>query len=697
MINRLNIPAALALALLLQGCSGPPRLKGPAPNILLIVMDAARADHLSCYGYGRPTTPNIDRVAAAGLRFTRVVSASSWTTAAHASLFTGLLPSEHGTHSRHAWLIDRIPTLAELLKQRGYHTAGFSNNPHMDSQQNLDKGFEQFKAVWSDTTCTDSIRPYNTARTNELVRSWLESPGGQGAPFFVFINYMDTHMPYGPPEPYLSRYLDGEEKLTPRIDSLCRYNDLLNSSRLIPDEQEKQTVWAIYDGGLTYLDFKIGELLGWLHERKLDDNTLVIITSDHGEVYGEHKFFTHGGLLIRPLVQIPLIFYHPRLTPAPAVREKPVAISDIFHTIVDLLGIEGAAATGGPVRNLLDPGYAAAPCYSQLLAGRVDISGVYRGDLRALWTTEDKHFIYCEGEDWECYDLAADFDELHNLCPSAVSRDETAARISGFESTLLPLAETAQDRRITRQFTVDPQRAGALRALGYVGGGSGAGSDEHPHMLEHLTAGIFYYLRDDMGRAQEELRFALEMNPVNPEARMYLGFALYRAEKTDEAIRLLRSIIGKTQKDFLVRLVLGQCLEKSNQIQEALEQYRAAADLDPADESASFSAAGLLLRSGDTAGAEKCLDRLLSHYPGNFQLRQTAINMYSNARAWEAARRLLLEVLKYGPDPGAMQTMAQVCLNLGRKDEAKSYYRKLLALDLAPDQRRQVEQQLRQF
>jgi len=301
-IQKLILPAAV----LILGCSRAPSLDGPPPNILLIVMDAARADHFSCYGYGRETTPNIDRVAAAGLCFTQAVSTSSWTLPSHVSLFTGLLPCEHKTHAQHTWLIDRIPTLAELLKYRGYRTAGFSNNPWVDATKNIARGFDIFEAIWADTSVVTSEKLHNTEHTNELVRRFLEESDSK-TPFFIFINYMDVHTPYDPPEPYRSLFLSKDQSVSARIDSANRDPKLVNNGLLKLSDQDYQNLRDIYDGALVYLDSKIEELLDYLRGQGLYDNTLVIITSDHGEVFGEYELFTHGALLYRPLVQIHLL------------------------------------------------------------------------------------------------------------------------------------------------------------------------------------------------------------------------------------------------------------------------------------------------------------------------------------------------------------------------------------------------------
>ena len=286
--------------------------------------------------------------------------------------------------------MDRIPTLAELLARKGYRTAAFSNNPHVDRTQNFHRGFEQFQAVWADTTVCSQIKPYNTPHTNKLLLEFIDSQNNAEKPFFAFVNYMDTHMPYGPPEPYLGRFLPTGRTMDARLDSLCRYNELLNDGTLQPTEEEIQAVRAVYDGGLSYLDAEIGKVLEHLRRTGRMENTLVIVLSDHGEVYGEYGFYTHGVLLNRPLVQIPLILHHPGLIPKPGVRDKLVSITDIFHTLIKLLDIQVSFPEGAAARDLLADQIYETPCYSRIYTGRADIEGGRRHDTRSVWTPDDQ-------------------------------------------------------------------------------------------------------------------------------------------------------------------------------------------------------------------------------------------------------------------------------------------------------------------
>ncbi|MFH1071154.1 MAG: sulfatase-like hydrolase/transferase [Candidatus Glassbacteria bacterium] len=683
----------LALASVALSCTCTRPFKGPGPNILLLVLDAARADRFGCYGYERPTTPNIDRLAAEGARFKQAYSTSSWTLPAHASLFTGLLPDENKTHSRHAWLVDRIPTLAERLASKGYRTAAFSNNPYVDRSENLHRGFERFEAVWADTAVTDSVHPYNTPHTNRLVKAYLEEADSSAGPFFVFINYMDTHMPYGPPEPYRSMYRRGEPVDSARLDSLCRYNEMLNSGRLTPTGDEIAAVEAVYDGALTYLDAQIGELLDYLRERKIYDNTLVVLLSDHGEVYGEYGWYTHGGVLNRPLIQIPLIIRCPALVPVPVVREELVSITDIFHTIARLVGFEGMPS-GSPARDLLADRIEAAPCYSKLLFGRHDVESPTGRDARSVVAPGLRHFILCADKSWECYDLGEDFGEASNLVPGRVSRAGVERAVIEFEKNLIVLQETPADLTVSGQFRVDPQRAGALRALGYAGGSAGSLGNLHPHVAEHLNIGILYSLRGEYDQAEKELRTAFGMDPDNRDIKRSLGFTLYNIGKLDEAVRVLRSLVAGGEADLLVRLVLGQALEKSGRTAEALEQYLAASDLQPRDTEAALGAARLSIAGGRPDQAGRVIDRLLSLHPGDTKLMSAAVSLYLTASRWQEARGLLLEAVKREKSVANLQNLAVCSVHLGLNAEARGWLQELLKMDIPPDLRQRAQMQL---
>ena len=679
-------------------CSNAPRLNDSDPNILIIVMDAARADHFTCYGYHRPTTPNIDRFAAEGLRFTQAVSSSSWTFPAHATLFCGLLPYESGAHVQHAWLLDRFPALAELLKKRGYRTAAFSNNPHVDRAQNLDRGFDLFIPVWADTSVVTPAKPFNTEHTNELVKKFLDSCKGDKKPFFIFCNYMDTHNPYEPPPEYLRHFLPPDAEVSARIDSAVHIPELVNTGRLPLTAEEYGIIRHIYDAALKYLDDQTGLLLEHLKNQGLYENTLIFILGDHGEVFGEYGLFTHGILLYRPLVHIPLIVRHPKLTGPPGVREEPVAISDVFYTITELLGIDPPVSTIAPKRNLLAPRIPSRPCYSEVRVGRTVLADVARShDTRALWDTDGMHYILSEDESYECYDLKTDFDENSNMCPRTVSREQVVARLEGYERELIAFVETAEDLRITSHRRVDLQQERALRALGYVGGRAAGGENEHPHVMEHLTTGIFFYINDSLSIAEKEIRAALAMNPNNISARKFLGGILARTNKPLEAVRILRSVVGKTDTDSQVRNTLGLCLARLGREEEAFKQFRQASEIDPSNPKPALNAAQLLLKRNDPAGAEVYFERVLAFTDDSLAMIPKIVNIHLQHGNWAAAEKLLRRELQLAPGAEVLLMLGRICRLQDKVSEARRYLETALETADNPRLRRDIEKELKAF
>ena len=686
-----------------SGCFSPSGIDSSDPNILLIVMDAARADHFSCYDYHRRTTPNIDRMAAEGLRFTQAVSSSSWTLPSHASLFTGLLPYEHGTNTQHTWLLDRLPTLAELLKTRGYRTAGFSNNPRVDKVQNMARGFDLFEAVWADTTVVSPRKPYNTAHTTRLVKGFLEDTAGSEQPFFIFINYMNTHLPYRAPESYRKLFLNGEQKVTACIDSALYHPIMVNSGVLPLRPQEFETIRAIYDGALNYLDSQIGELLDFLKKHALYDSTLVVITSDHGEMFGEYGHFTHGRYLYRPLVQIPLIIRYKPLIPDAEVSQTPVSIVDIFHSILRVLKIEAATATGAPVRYLFDALIEPRPCYSEVRVNRIHAGGgiPMKFNSRSLWTPEGLHYIFFDDGSLACFDLKTDPDETVNLCPHRIDPNEVLTVIETFETGLNALVETEQDLRIVSEVQQYPQQREALRAIGYVGPREQdlltLTTGEHPHVMEHLKTGAFLYNRDSLDAAEREFRTAFTMSPINPDIRKCLGKVLVKRGENEEAVRLLRSILNKMNTDTEIRLLLAQGLIALGKDEEALQVLRKASTMHFSDPQLAFKVARILMKQGDLRTAGVFLSRILEENQNELEMMRRIIGMHCRYENWGPARKLLLKEISKAPSVDAYYLLSYACIKLARVDEARRYLQMLLTMNTPPLIREKVEKQLKKL
>jgi arylsulfatase A-like enzyme len=318
-----------------------------SPNFLVVIVDTLRADHLSAYGYSRPTSPNIDRFASQGVVFDNAIAPSSWTLPSHASMLTGLYPTKHGAETLSSALDSKYPTLAETFKQQGYRTAAFSASTFFFSRRaGLGRGFlhfeDSFQGIPDSVPQTyfgaalqrllfrwhwkkDVFGRRSAADINQHALRWID--GGK-QPFFVVLNYFDVHDPYRPPEPFLHAY-SKERNPGGRVSvSFDWFVDLTPAQR-----QEEMDA---YDGAILYMDSQFANLMNELKRRGLEENTLVVLTSDHGESFGEHGFMGHGNALYRELIGVPLIFWGRGKVPSGRRVTQPVSLNGLPATLLSL-------------------------------------------------------------------------------------------------------------------------------------------------------------------------------------------------------------------------------------------------------------------------------------------------------------------------------------------------------------------------
>lgn len=358
---------------------------GPLPNIVLIVLDTARRDRLSLYGYERPTTPFLETLAQDSLVFTQMKSVSPWTLPSHASLFTGLYPREHGarnfmTQHEDRYYFSRLPlrpsfqTLAEVLRdQYGYQTGAVSANFSIVTRaKGLAQGFnwfcndpnprfvgrEKFQIkVLNDSPAFEwlshlggrltgvSAREFLFAHfkaampAEQVSRLALDWVRGADPPFFLFLNYMDAHLPYYPPQKFWEKFqpATGSGMIPHPLTALppCRERAVLSGGRgLEPTEQADLN--ARYDAEIAYLDHSLRTLIQGLKQQGRYDPTLIIITSDHGELLGEHHLFRHGWVLYEELLAVPLLMKLPHSAET-GVVPAPVQTTDLFDAVLSII------------------------------------------------------------------------------------------------------------------------------------------------------------------------------------------------------------------------------------------------------------------------------------------------------------------------------------------------------------------------
>jgi arylsulfatase len=396
-MTRVNLPLLLlafsAGCLVVAGC-GRDQQSARLPNILVVLVDALRADHLSGYGYDRPTSPFLDKFTEGGVTFTRAYAQASHTKLSVASLMTGLNPPSHHVRTSN-WsdtagnvtsdiLSPQVRTLGEILQDAGYRTAGFVTNPHLQGFHGFDQGFDHYR--YSDWHHIDA------ARLGAQATAWLVAQAK--SPWFLYLHYMDVHSPYAPPAPWRYRYADRRIKLRP-------LNIMGPPERPVTPALVDHTV-AMYDAQINYWDNEFKALIGDFRKRGWLEDTVVVVLSDHGEEFNEHGGFGHGYTVYDEMLHVPLIMVHDRGLPGPPLRNDTARVVDLLPTLCALAGVaQAVGATDGSdlfaAERLADPGE--IPVYAEVSWASMP---------RTVRTTRHQLIFNKATAVWEFYDLADD-------------------------------------------------------------------------------------------------------------------------------------------------------------------------------------------------------------------------------------------------------------------------------------------------
>ena len=462
---------------------------GGKPNVLVIVMDTVRADHLSLYGYERDTSPNLRALAQDAVVYTHAQSAADITLTSHASLFTGTYPSWHGAYCKAPEasygrpLLKSVPTLAEILKGQGYTTLGVASNLYLRSAFGLDRGFQQFRIerpvpllsdenrcqlrrqmrrllnLVTDTAQFDRLNSSAEDIDDEFL-STLDGRAQPQTPFFGFINYMDAHFPYIPPAPWDRKFPGKVATLTK--DYLESEQYAISNGGDTPADYRQYCI-SQYDGGIAYLDAQIGRIVAALKDRGLYENTMIVVTSDHGEAFGERHRVEHGNSPYQNLLHVALLVKYPK-SAHKGLAEAPVSLIDVAPTVLAAAGVPVPPAMQG--RSLLD-GAARRPAelFSETFPCQVIQSVECSGcAARAMVAWPFKYIVFNTGKR-QLFKLDADPDEAREV--SAAGTGEMVA----LGQTMTAWGKTIPVQPV-QQMKLSPEEERRLKSLGYVGGGA---------------------------------------------------------------------------------------------------------------------------------------------------------------------------------------------------------------------------------
>jgi arylsulfatase A-like enzyme/Flp pilus assembly protein TadD len=594
-------------------------------HVVLISIDTCRADHLGSYGYTAGTTPHIDELAQESVLFENVLSPVPITLPAHSSLMTGTIPLHHGVRDNGTYrLHDSAVTLAEVLKDNGFQTAGVIGGFVLSSHFGLDQGFDVFDDDFEDVERDLTIE----RRGEEISRAaveWLDEhrDGKQ----FLFLHYFDPHVSYRPPEPFRTRFAESP-----------------------------------YDGELAYTDWSIGKVIEKLESLGVYDSSLVVITADHGEALGEHGERTHAYFVYQSTVRVPLLIKRPGSHEARRIAEA-ASLIDVMPTILDVLripppgGIQGRSLTAhfsGP--DVKEPNR--YHYFESLLATKYDCSpliGVSDGRWKLIETLKP-----------ELYDLTRDPEETRNRIHD--EPDEARRLRAQLEEVLKtenrkPGAEPA--------VSLDESTRRRLRALGYLSEGDIKESSKpdrgeedpkdflrdylamkeaetlydrrqygeakaicsdllsrRPTMVQALSVmGGIYFAEGDLDKAAEYFGKTLRLSPDSAENHLDLGVVLAQMGNIDDSLDHLAEAVRLDPNSGAAHNNLGNVLASLGRARSAIDHFRKALDINP-------TYADAHLNMGIALGMESRFEEAQAHCRTALELRP----------GWEPAEQLLLRL-----------------------------------------------------
>ena len=340
--GRLACVVVAAAAAALASCGSP-----DGPNVLVLVMDTTRADRCGINGYSRPTTPRLDEFAKDAVVFRDAWSPANWTGPAHASLFTGLGPDRHGFHAgARPNLAPGAATLAERFEAAGYATACFTNNELVSAEFGLTRGFTEVFPLYR----ADNRKYPWAAATHEAAANWARAMHDAGRPFLLFVNDMEPHQPYDPPEDVAKPFVRGSPSESEMRSARAFSNKeslACNVGVMQLGDAQRELLSDLYDAEVATLDREIGVLLDRLRADGILDSTVVVILGDHGESIGEHGIYDHGHGLNSQLLHVPLLIRAKGSLDGGRRVDDVVRLIDVAPTILEICGLDAIEGIDG--------------------------------------------------------------------------------------------------------------------------------------------------------------------------------------------------------------------------------------------------------------------------------------------------------------------------------------------------------------
>jgi arylsulfatase A-like enzyme/Tfp pilus assembly protein PilF len=633
------VVCALAVIVWLTRKPAPPTFTTTADqNVLLITIDTLRADALGVYG-GRAATPNVDRLAKDGIRFTFAHSHAVVTLPSHTSILTGRYPFEHGVRDNAGYrLADNATTLAEAARAKGFATGAFVGAFPLDRQFGLAQGFDVYDDAVGTASLSEFVFPER--RAEQVVAAAREWIGKQTKPWFAWIHVFDPHSPYSPPTPFATEYSGNP-----------------------------------YAGEVAYTDSALGPLIELA--RTASRPTTVVVTADHGEGLGDHGEPTHGVFAYESTLHVPLIVAQvgANITNAGRsfVSDAPVRHIDIVPTIAALVGLQ---IPNLPGRSLLDAarGGEERDSYFEAMTPMLK-----RGwaPLRGVIAGREK---YIDLPLEELYDLATDPRETQNLVPSSADRVRTLAGVLKALGARMPGEQTEENAAVRAR----------LQSLGYLSGSAPrketyTEADDPKRLIDIdrlMIDGIELHRAGRSAEAIETYRRVIARRPDMGLAYRRLAYVQWEVGDAAGAIATLRGALARNGPDADIEIRLGTYLAETGHVEEAVPMLEGASKAAPENADGANALGIAYARAGRTADSIAIFERILADDGRNSVALENIGTVYLGTGNRAAAQTAFEHALAINPQSSrANAGLGVLASEAGRTDEAISRWQRAVELD----------------
>jgi len=616
-----------------------------SPNVVFITIDTLRPDHLGCYGDKQIGTPNIDTLAADGTRFERAYTAVPVTLPSHTVIFTGTYPTLSGVHDFAAnKLSPTQATLASVLKDNGYTTGAVIGSAVLDSRFGLNHGFDFYYDHFDfnrlqESNLDEMERPGNIVA--DVTLDWLSK--NYQKKFFLWMHLYDPHYPYRPPPPYSEQYKDRP-----------------------------------YDGEIAFADAQVGRLIEFLKNKGLYQNTLIILSGDHGESLGEHGEKTHGFFIYNATLHVPLIIHLPGDIHARTVQNL-VNLADLMPTVLAALDVQiPAQVQGQSLLPLISPKKEdnARSLYAETFLPRLHFNW---SELRGV-ETENYHFI--DAPKPELYDLRKDPGETHNLfAEKKAVTEEMRVRLAKL------IQQYTAGQELAEKTGLDPALMERLKSLGYAGFSGGSNSGANIHALPDPKDRIQTYelFSDAMADSQhgqyaqsiEKLNIALKTDPDSVPAHYLQGLNYYRTHEFPKSVAELERVLQLSPDYALAAFQLGLAYARVSSWDQAIQTLRRALELDSTNFAAAYDLGLSYLQKNMTGEAAAAFRQSVSiadsYAPGHRALGELLL---SQGQLDEALSELHKAAELAPEDASTHSALARALAAKGLASEAQDEMRK---------------------